>query len=615
MKESKFVEQNKKNWQDFETDLRQGQNKAKLSNLFIQITDDLSYARTFYKYRSVKLYLNGIAQILFNDLYRNQSINLSAFFRFWKTDLPLQIHDARKEFRISFLVFLIAFGIGILSSIYDKEFARIILGDDYVKMTIENIHKNDPLAVYKKANEAEMFMGITLNNLIVALSTFALGVFMSVGTLLALIRNGVMVGVFQYFFIERGLFKESFLTIWQHGTIEISCIIIAGAAGLTLGKGLIFPGTYTRMQSFKISAMRGLKIFLGISPLIVLAAFIEGFITRHTNINDATRIAVILISLLFILFYFVWYPWSLSRKKISTGRKSEKLNFREVWKYDFTKILKAEEILGYTFRYFSQNILMVLGCTIGIALFHASGTVLYEMNSDGAEMIAKHSFDAFFVMKSIEVHFWTGILTLSFLQCLLTLKIHQHLNTTLVNNKITTAKGLIYLISGSILCAVLILIPFYFGLFWGILSLIFFSPYLFISLYQSYQQQVFIFRSFSSSYALMDKSWSKSIWNSIKLFGFMLVLYTLINSTVAWQMMEVIYMNFRSGNETQYMVEMFLLTTSIIFLFGIFFFFQIITSIFSSYAFKETVYAENLFQKIEKFGERNSLFGFEKEMR
>ena len=76
--------------------------------------------------------------------------------------------------------------------------------------------------------------------------------------------------------IKKGLFVESFLTIWIHGTLEISAIIIAGAAGLTMGKGLVFPGTFRRIQAFQRSARRGLKIMVGIFPIFVVAGFIEG---------------------------------------------------------------------------------------------------------------------------------------------------------------------------------------------------------------------------------------------------------------------------------------------------------------------------------------------------
>ena len=93
-----------------------------------------------------------------------------------------------------------------------------------------------------------------------------------------MLSNGIMVGAFQYFFYDQGLLRESFLTIWTHGTLEIAAIIIAGAAGMTMGKGLIFPGTLSRLQAFQISARRGLKIMIGIAPIIILAGFIEGYL-------------------------------------------------------------------------------------------------------------------------------------------------------------------------------------------------------------------------------------------------------------------------------------------------------------------------------------------------
>ena len=71
-----------------------------------------------------------------------------------------------------------------------------------------------------------MSLGIAFNNLYVACLTFVLGVFYAIGSLFVLISNGIMVGVFQYFFIQQGLFLESFLTIWIHGTLEISAIVL-----------------------------------------------------------------------------------------------------------------------------------------------------------------------------------------------------------------------------------------------------------------------------------------------------------------------------------------------------------------------------------------------------
>lgn len=610
MKESKFVEQNKKNWLEFETDLRTENIKTRHSKLFIQVTDDLSYARTFFKYRSVRVYLNGIAQLLFNNLYQNQSTGKSGFVKFWKYDLPYQIHCARKEFRISFIIFILAMGIGVLSSIYDKEFARLILGNDYVQMTIENIKSNDAMAVYKKANEAQMFLGITINNLIVAMYTFVLGVFMSIGTVLALLRNGIMVGVFQYFFVERGLFKESFLTIWQHGTIEISCIIIAGAAGLTLGRGLVFPGTYSRINSLKISALRGLKIFLGITPLIVLAGFIESFITRYTNVPDFVRIMVILLSLSFILFYFVWYPWYLKKHKMFVVNDSEKISYKEPVSYDFSKILTAPEIIGNSFKYFSNNILSFLIMVMGFALLHALTTLTFSTYQTSNELdVNSHSFITFFNLDCIRAHFWIGVVTLTLLQ----INLSGSIRRILESNDGKKRSGYLYLISSSLISSFLVLLPFYFDVFWGVASFIMLSPILFTAVYKSYNEKVIFPLAIGETFGLLSNSWGKQYGNSFKIFVFIIVVYILLNTEVAWNYIQMFLMNFKYDEQTTYLLEIFILSFITIAIISVYAYFLISTSIFNYYAFREISMAESLNQRIEMFGERKVLFGFEKE--
>ena len=73
MRETNFIDQNKKKWKDFERVL-DGQYKdpEKLKDLFIQVTDDLSYSRTFYSNRSVRVYLNNLAQRVFFSIYKSK---------------------------------------------------------------------------------------------------------------------------------------------------------------------------------------------------------------------------------------------------------------------------------------------------------------------------------------------------------------------------------------------------------------------------------------------------------------------------------------------------------------------------------------------------------------
>ena len=105
------------------------------------------------------------------------------------------------------------------------------------------------------------------------------------------------------------MLSECFLATMLHGTLELSAIVVAGAAGLAMGNGWLFPGTYTRMESFKRGARRGLKIVVGTVPLFIIAGFIESFLTRHTDMGDGWRIAIISLSALFIVFYFIYLPF------------------------------------------------------------------------------------------------------------------------------------------------------------------------------------------------------------------------------------------------------------------------------------------------------------------
>ncbi|MGJ8737329.1 stage II sporulation protein M, partial [Zobellia laminariae] len=143
---------------------------------------------------------------------------------------------------------------------------------------------------------------------------FAYGILLGIGTLFVMMQNGIMLGSFQYFFYDKGLLWESVRTIWIHGTIEIAVIIIAGCAGLVLANGILFPGTYTRLESFKRGVQNGLKIMLSTVPFFIIAGFLEGFVTRHTEMPDALAILIILASLALILFYYVIYPKRLNKR-------------------------------------------------------------------------------------------------------------------------------------------------------------------------------------------------------------------------------------------------------------------------------------------------------------
>ena len=316
MREAAFVKKHKEKWQLFENVLqnRQQISPDKLSDLYIEITDDLSYAKTFYPRSNTVAYLNSIASSAHQKIYSNKKESRNRLVTFFKTEFPLEFVAYHKQLLIAFSVFLFFSFVGAYSASEDGDFVRLIMGDAYVNMTLENIEKGDPMAVYKQEGETNMFLGITINNIRVAMYAFIFGIMFSVGTLYIMMQNGIMLGSFLYFFYDKGLLWESSRTIWIHGTIEISVIIIAGCAGLVLGNGLLFPDTYSRLDSFKKSIKAGLKIMLSTVPFFIIAGFLEGFVTRHTEMPDWLAITIILASLTLIIYYYVIYPIKLTNQ-------------------------------------------------------------------------------------------------------------------------------------------------------------------------------------------------------------------------------------------------------------------------------------------------------------
>ena len=324
MREVAFIKQNKEKWLSFETAIFNNDFKDpdELASQYIHLINDLSYAQTYYPKSKVIGYLNQLAAKAFQKIYKTKREDTNRLTSFWKTEVPLIVYQYRKFIYIAFIIFTIFTSIGVISAANDGEFVRSILGDDYVNMTLENIENGDPVAVYKSGSNWGSFIGVTINNLRVGIISFILGVFGGIGTVYILFKNCIMLGSFQYFFYEKELFWESVRGIWIHGSMEIFAIIIEAAAGLILGASILFPGTHSRLESFKQGAKTGVKILISTFPFTFSAGFLEGFITRYSNMMpNYLSVAIIIITLGIISYYYLVYPF-----KVFNSLKKESIN-------------------------------------------------------------------------------------------------------------------------------------------------------------------------------------------------------------------------------------------------------------------------------------------------
>ena len=311
MREAVFIKQNIRKWREYEylMTMVESQSPDELADMYNDLTADLAFAQTHYPNSRITLYLNNLTLQLHTSIYGNKREKWSRISRFWTHEVPLAVWDARKELLLSFSVFLLFIAIGVVSSLNDYDFPRLILGDGYVDMTIDNIRHGDPAAVYQGGGNTESFLMIAFNNIRVSLMAFALGVLTSLGSIYYLMMNGVMVGAFTTMFYNEGVLGEAMLAIMLHGTLELSTIVIEGGAGIVMGNGWLFPGTYSRIQSFRRAAKRGLKIVVGTLPVVIAAAVVEGYFTRYTHASNALRGGFIILSAAFIIYYYVILPY------------------------------------------------------------------------------------------------------------------------------------------------------------------------------------------------------------------------------------------------------------------------------------------------------------------
>ena len=354
MKETTFIDQNKRKWAKFEKlSKHKNNNPDEVSELFTEITEDLSYARTFYPRRSVRVYLNQLAQGVFTKLYKQKKQPLGSFKLFWVEKVPLELYRMRYNMLAALVFFALAVFLGAVSQHFDNKFINLVVGEGYVEMTEENIEKGNPMGVYGTSPQVSMFFQITINNIRVAFITFALGIFASLGSYLLLLNNGIMLGSFQWWFKAKGLLLTSFLAIWIHGAFEISAIIIAGAAGITVGNGLLFPRSFSRIQSLVFSAKRGLLVMLSLVPVFIMAGALESFVTRYYNsMPDILKWGIILLSFGLIILYYGVYPFIVARRFPEKVEIKENPRYIPERKIDYLKIRNVGEFFSDAFYLF-----------------------------------------------------------------------------------------------------------------------------------------------------------------------------------------------------------------------------------------------------------------------
>ena len=260
---------------------------AELLSLYQRVSAQLSHARTHYRDPDLNARLSQLLGQARNVIYRRRGNPVHVVWRFLVETFPAAVWTSRRFVAVAALCFFLpAIGMGVWLA---NSPAAL---DATVPPEMQELIAEEEFESYYSSDAAQNFAGsVTINNIQVAFLAFALGVLPIIGPAWILAYNGLNVGVMAAVMHRAGEAEQFWGLILPHGLLEISAILVAGAAGMRLSWAVVAPGDRTRAQALREDGTRAVVIVMGLVMCFVVAGFVEGFVTP-SGLPTALRIAV-----------------------------------------------------------------------------------------------------------------------------------------------------------------------------------------------------------------------------------------------------------------------------------------------------------------------------------
>lgn len=243
--------------------------------LYRQAAADLSAVRSDQSSRSLEQYLNRLVGRAHNYVYAGQKISVMTVWQFFAYGYPRLLRRLSRYVLLATSITVLAAALGALITIVRPEFGVAFFGADRIadldhhKMWTESILSMKP----------EASAGIMTNNIFVCFMAFAGGIVAGVGTLYSLFFNGLMLGIIGVICAQHHMSLSLWSFVASHGALELPSIMLAGAAGLRLASGLLFPGMLSRKDSLARGGIEAVQLLSGTIPLLIVAGTLEAFLS------------------------------------------------------------------------------------------------------------------------------------------------------------------------------------------------------------------------------------------------------------------------------------------------------------------------------------------------
>ena len=244
-----------------------------LALLYRQVASDLSTLRQDRTSAALAAQVNHLLARAHHIIYSSRKSTWRNFLLYLRDGYPLVF---RQQIRYVFAALVLLLGGTLVATAFtlaDARFAAPILGPTI----LENVERHEMWTNSIVSVSPQATSGIMTNNLSVSFGAFAGGLLFGLGPVYMLFLNGLMLGAVAVVCQKAGMGILLWSFVAPHGSLELPALVIAGAAGLRLGHGMLFPGIYKWKDSVARAGGEAVRLVSGVIPMLMIAGTLEGF--------------------------------------------------------------------------------------------------------------------------------------------------------------------------------------------------------------------------------------------------------------------------------------------------------------------------------------------------
>lgn len=278
--------------------------------LYRTVASSLSIARETSLDAATLAYLEGLAQRAWFIVY-GPRVSLGSWFRrFLGGGLSAAVRAIWIDVLIALAAMVAGVAVGWLLVASDPEWYHAIVPGQFADSRVPGATREVLLKTLFGNQERDGMSAFAAylfsNNAQVSILAFALGFAFGIPSLMLLVQNMGTMGAMLWLYHGRGLTIDFIGWLCVHGTTELFAILLAGAAGLHIGRSMAFPGERTIMEAAAQAGRRAAQVMTGVVLMLVVAAILEGF-ARQLIDNTPGRFVVGGFMLAFWCAYFFAY--------------------------------------------------------------------------------------------------------------------------------------------------------------------------------------------------------------------------------------------------------------------------------------------------------------------